>query len=54
MTLIIAYAIAFLMNLGIVSKDQASGYEQHIRVFERDGKTIVYDSVHGHEIIIAL
>ncbi len=54
MTLIIAYAVAFLMNLGVVSKDQASRYGGNLRVFERDGKTIVFDSVSGHEIIIAL
>jgi hypothetical protein len=54
MTLILAYAVAFLMNLGIVSKEDASGYDRNLRVYDRDGKTIVYDSVTGHEIIIAL
>jgi hypothetical protein len=41
MTLIIAYAVAFLMNLGIISKDQASQYGGNLRVFDRDGKTVV-------------
>jgi hypothetical protein len=54
MTLIIAYAVAFLMNLGVVSKEQATQYGSNLRVFDRDGKTVVYDSITGHEIIIAL
>jgi hypothetical protein len=54
MTLILAYAVSLLMNLGLVSKEQASGYDKNLRVFDRDGKTIVMDPATGHEIIIAL
>ncbi len=54
MSVIIAYAISFLLSLGVISRDEAEGYDKNLRVYEQDGKTVVFDSISGHEIIIAL
>jgi hypothetical protein len=54
MSVIIAYAISFLLSIGVISREKAEGYDQNLRVYEREGKTVVFDSISGHEIIIAL
>ncbi|MCG9909824.1 MAG: hypothetical protein MH137_00860 [Flavobacteriales bacterium] len=53
MTTILAYAISFLLNLGLVSKDDVNSRTNDLRVIDRDGKTVVVDSITGTEIIIA-
>jgi len=53
MTTILAYAISFLLNLGLVSKDDVNSRTNDLKVYDRDGKTVVVDSITGTEIIIA-
>gem|GEM_PF-1692312 len=51
MSAAIAYAVSILLNLGVISSNQVNQTMDDIKVIQRDGKTIIVDSI-GTELII--
>lgn len=51
MSTIIAYAVAFLLNIGAITPDEVNRTTDSLRVVERDGRTVVVSHT-GTDIII--
>ncbi len=54
MSIIIAYAVSVLLSIGVITPNSVNSGSTSLCVEQRQGKTIVVDSISGHEIIIAL
>lgn len=54
MSAILAYAIALLLNLGAISPDSVNSASSNYQVVQKDGKTVLVDTIGGTEIIIAM
>jgi len=52
MSTIIAYAVAVLLNLGVVTANDVNHTTDNLRVTVRDGKTVVLDPISGTEVIV--
>ena len=51
MSTVIAYAVSIMLNLGMITASEVNQTMNDIKVIQRDGKTIIVDSI-GTEIII--
>jgi len=52
MTIVLAYALSLLVNLGVISSADVNQSNTNIKLVERDGKTVVVDAANGTELIV--